>query len=78
MSSSFIQMLKSMSDEEIVIMAKSEGFDLTLREVQKLRPYIHQISFSWLFFGIPNDVAQALENILGRKRSRQLMALFTK
>lgn len=59
-------------------MAKAEGFDITTREVRKLRPYLNQVSFSWLFFGIPNDVAQEMEKVLGRKRSRQLMALFAK
>ena len=78
MSSQFIKMLKVMSDKEIVAVAKEEGFEITEREVRKLRPYLNQFSFSWLFFGIPNDVAQELERILGRKRSRQLIAMFAK
>lgn len=78
MSSQFIKMLKVMSDKEIVALAKEEGFEITEREVRKLRPYLNQFSFSWLFFGIPNDVAQELERVLGRKRSRQLIAMFAK
>lgn len=67
-----------MSDQQLVDMAAAEGLVLTEREVRKLRPYLHQFSFSWLFFGIPNDVAHELEQILGRKRSRQLIAMFSK
>jgi len=78
MSSQFLNMLKAMSDEDLVEMARQEGLELTTREVRKLRPYLNQFSFSWLFFGIPNDISQEIERILGRKRSRQLMAMFAK
>lgn len=78
LSSQFLSSLKAMSNEEIVAMAKQEGFEITVREVRKLRPYLEQFSFSWLFFGIPNDIAQEIERVLGRKRSRQLIAMFSK
>jgi len=41
-------------------------------------PHLEQFSFSWLFLGIPKDILVEVEAVLGRKRSRQLIALFTK
>ena len=78
MSFTILHALKSMKDEELVEMAHKEGLELTVREVKKLRPLLNEFSISWLFLGIPNDIAQQLDIVLGRKRSKQLIALFTK
>lgn len=78
MSLTILHALKSMQDEELVEMARVEGLELTVREVKKLRPLLNEFSISWLFLGIPNDIAQQLNIVLGRKRSKQLIALFTK
>nr|WP_276569501.1 Nif11 family protein [Lysinibacillus sphaericus] len=78
LSIQFLQQLTQSSDKEIVAIARSEGFEITTSEVKKLRPYLEQFSFSWLFLGIPKDILVEVEAVLGRKRSRQLIALFTK
>ncbi|MEX3745068.1 Nif11 family protein [Lysinibacillus xylanilyticus] len=78
MSIQFLQQLAQSSDKEVVAIARAEGFDITTSEVKKLRPYLEQFSFTWLFLGIPKDILQEVEAVLGRKRSRQLIALFTK
>ncbi|MFJ7839663.1 endonuclease IV [Lysinibacillus sphaericus] len=78
MSIQFLQQLSQSSDKEVVAIARAEGFDITTSEVKKLRPYLEQFSFSWLFLGIPKDVLSEVEAVLGRTRSRQLIALFTK
>ena len=78
LSIQFLQQLAQSSDKEIVAIARAEGFDITTSEVKKLRPHLEQFSFSWLFLGIPKDILVEVEAVLGRKRSRQLIALFTK
>ncbi|WP_341299777.1 endonuclease IV [Lysinibacillus sp. FSL H8-0500] len=78
MSIQFLQQLLESTDKEIVAIARNEGFTITTSEVKKLRPYLEQFSFSWLFLGVPKDILVEVEAILGRKRSRQLIALFTK
>jgi len=78
LSIQFLQQLAQSTDKEIVAIAREEGFDITTSEVKKLRPYLEQFSFSWLFLGIPKDILVEVEAVLGRKRSRQLIALFTK
>lgn len=78
MSIQFLQQLMHSSDKEIVALARTEGFNISTSEVKKLRPYLEQFSFSWLFLGIPKDILVEIETVLGRKRSRQLIALFTK
>lgn len=78
MSIHFLQQLSQSTDKEVVAIARTEGFDISTSEVKKLRPYLEQFSFSWLFLGIPKEVLSEVEAVLGRKRSRQLIALFTK
>lgn len=78
MSIHFLQQLSQSTDKEVVAIARAEGFDISTSEVKKLRPYLEQFSFSWLFLGIPKEVLSEVEAVLGRKRSRQLIALFTK
>jgi hypothetical protein len=74
----FLQQLSQSTDKEVVAIARAEGFEISTSEVKKLRPYLEQFSFSWLFLGIPKEVLSEVEAVLGRKRSRQLIALFTK
>lgn len=78
MSIQFLQLLNESNDEEIVALARKEGFSLSKAEVRALRPYLEQFALSWLFLGIPKNVLSEVEHILGRKRSRQLLAMFTK
>ncbi|MEK5332261.1 MULTISPECIES: endonuclease IV [Bacillati] len=78
MSIHFLQQLSQSTDKEVVAIARAEGFEISTSEVKKLRPYLEQFSFSWLFLGIPKEVLSEVEAVLGRKRSRQLIALFTK
>lgn len=77
MSIQFLQQLAQNSDKEIVEFARAQGFSISTSEVRKLRPYLEQFSFSWLLLGIPKDVLVEVEAILGRKRSRQLLAILT-
>ena len=78
MSIQFLQQLARSSDKEIVEFARAEGFEISKSEVKKLRPYLEQFSLSWLFVGIPKDILIEVEAVLGRKRSRELIAMFTK
>ena len=78
LSIQFLQQLAQCSNKEIVAIARAEGFDISSSEVKKLRPHLEKFSFTWLFVGIPKDVLVEIEAVLGRKRSRQLIALFTK
>ena len=65
MSIQFLQQLAQSTDKEIVAIAREEGFSITTSEVKKLRPYLEQFSFSWLFFGIPKDNLVEVEAVLG-------------
>lgn len=49
LSIQFLQQLSQSTDKEIVAIAREEGFNITTSEVKKLRPYLEQFSFSWLF-----------------------------
>lgn len=49
MSIHFLQQLSQSTDKEVVAIARAEGFEISTSEVKKLRPYLEQFSFSWLF-----------------------------
>ncbi|UZM98378.1 Nif11 family protein [Lysinibacillus sp. MHQ-1] len=79
MSIQFLQQLAQSTDKEIVAIAREEGFDITTSEVKKTSALFGAILiFPGFFLGIPKDILVEVEAVLGRKRSRQLIALFTK
>ncbi|QCR32900.1 endonuclease IV [Lysinibacillus sp. SGAir0095] len=69
----FIEQFLSKSDKEIVKFSKEYGIDLTLEEVQRLRPLSERASITWLFTGIPNSFLKEVESIIGKKKLKKLL-----
>jgi len=69
----FIEQFLSKSDKEIVKFSREYGIDLTLEEVQRLRPLSEQASITWLFTGIPNSFLRDVESIIGKKKLKRLL-----
>lgn len=64
-----------MSDEELQVFAKSQGLKFSLKEIHKLRKLFKNASISWAFTGIPNDVLERAEKIIGKERLERLQQL---
>lgn len=69
----FIEQFLSKSDREIVKFSKEYGIDLTIEEVQRLRPLSERASITWLFTGIPNSFLREVESIIGKKKLKKLL-----
>ena len=64
--------LQRMNDEQIKHFAKKQGLPLTLEEVKKLRKALKGASISWGIYGVPKDVLQNIQSILGESRFQKL------
>ena len=49
----FLNEVKTRSDAEVKVIARSYGIDLSTSEIRALRPLLDEISFHWIFTGIP-------------------------
>ncbi|WP_339288409.1 hypothetical protein [Ureibacillus sp. FSL K6-0786] len=67
----FWESLISKSDKEIRKLAKQYGVDLTIEEIQQLRPLAQQANITWLITGIPENVLKQAEQILGSKKYKK-------
>ncbi|NLY79897.1 MAG: hypothetical protein GX072_08435 [Lysinibacillus sp.] len=67
--------LLTKSDKEIRKLAKQYGVDLTIEEIQNLRPLAEKANFTWLVTGIPDDVLKEAEKILGTKKYKKYKAM---
>ena len=67
--------LQNMSDEELVKFARKQGIKFSVKEVQKLRKIFKDASFTWLFSGVPKDVMERAEKVIGAERLNRLMKL---
>ena len=71
----WVDNLQNMSDEELVKFARKQGLKFSVTEVQKLRKIFKDASFTWLFSGVPTDVMERAEKVIGAERMKQLMKL---
>ncbi|MFC7684665.1 endonuclease IV [Ureibacillus sp. GCM10028918] len=69
----FIEQFLSKSDREIVKFSREYGIDLTIEEVQRLRPLTERASITWLITGIPNSFLKEVESIIGKKKLKKLL-----
>lgn len=69
----FIEQFLTKSDKEIVKFARQYDVDLTLEEVQRLRPLSQKASVTWLITGIPNSFLKEVESIIGKKKLKKLL-----
>lgn len=67
--------LQYMPDEQLQQFAKSNGLQLTLEEIKKLRKILKHANISWAITGIPKEVLQKVHKLLGSDRYKQLMKL---
>lgn len=72
----FLTEVKMSSNVEVQSLAASYGVDFTLEEIQLLRPLLDDISFHWLFTGIPNAFITKVEAVLGPKKTDELLAMY--
>lgn len=71
-----IQHIKTSSNEEVQQLAWSHSIDLSLEEIQLLRPLVDDISFHWLFTGIPKSFIAKVERIIGPTKTNQFLAQY--
>ena len=65
--------LKRMSDHELRELAAQYGVELSHAEVRKLRPLLDEVSFSFLWTGVPEPFIRRVESIIGSERTRKIM-----
>jgi hypothetical protein len=64
--------IKSKSDEEAKRLASSYGINLSINEIRALRPLLDEISFHWLFTGIPDSFIAKVKYAVGDKKGEEL------
>lgn len=68
----FINQLKTCSVEEAQQLASTYGIALTAAEIQALRPLLDEISFHWLFSGVPESFITKVKQAVGEKKGEEL------
>jgi hypothetical protein len=64
--------IKMKSDQEAKLLADAYGIDLSIREIRALRPLLDEISFHWLFTGIPESFINKVKHAVGDKKGEEL------
>lgn len=72
----FLNEVKMSSNVEVQSLAASYGVHFNLEEIQLLRPLLDDISFHWLFTGIPNDFIAKVEAVLGQEKTAELLEMY--
>lgn len=71
----FMQMvndIKMKNDTEAKRLADTYGIELSISEIRALRPLIDEISFHWLFTGIPESFITKVKSAVGEKKGEEL------
>ena len=61
--------VKMRSDEEVKVLARQYGVDLSITEIRALRPLLDDISFHWLFTGVPESFLNKIRRAIGDKKT---------
>lgn len=61
--------VKTKSDEEVRTLAWQYGVDLSLTEIRALRPLLDDVSFHWLFTGVPESFIHKIRGAIGDKKT---------
>lgn len=72
----FIQDIKKKTDDEIATLTKAFPVSLTKNEVKELRPLLEQVSFHWVFTGVPSSVKKEIAKVIGKSRAKELFLFF--
>lgn len=64
--------VKTRSDEDVKILARQYGVDLSITEIRALRPLLDDVSFHWLFTGVPESFLNKIRRAIGDKKTEIL------
>ena len=64
--------IKRKSDEEAKLLADAYGINLSIKEIRALRPLLDEISFHWIFTGIPESFIAKVKRAVGEKKGEEL------
>jgi hypothetical protein len=68
----FLNEVKTRSDAEVKVIASQFGIDLSKTEIRTLRPLLDEISFHWLFTGVPETFINKIRVVIGDKKTEML------
>ncbi|WP_042474077.1 hypothetical protein [Bacillus ndiopicus] len=72
----FMHFLMNASDKEIQkIVLKRAGVNLSLQDIQQLRPLLAEANISWLLSGIPKEILKKVDRVIGKDKRKKLMEL---
>lgn len=72
----FLNEVKMSSDEEVQALAASYEAHFSIREIQLLRPLLDEISFHWLFTGIPQHFTERVAQVIGYDRTDTFLQMY--
>ncbi len=68
--------VKTRSDSEVKTIASAYGVDLSTTEIRSLRPLLDEISFHWIFTGIPESFINKVRKAIGNKKTEMLFQMY--
>ena len=68
----FMNDVKMKSDSEVQLIARSHGIDLSKTEIRALRPLLNEVSFHWVFTGIPESFIDRVRMAIGDQQTEML------
>lgn len=75
----YVQLLnevKKSDDYEVQQLARSYGVDLSVAEIRALRPLLSEVSFHWIFSGIPESFVRKVGQAIGTKKAEALFRMY--
>lgn len=70
----FFRALAMSNDEQVQKMLRQKtNVDISMSEIKKLRPVLANAQFNWLVQGLPRDVKNQIDAIIGKERRRKLI-----
>lgn len=68
--------VKMSDDYEVQQLAKSYGVNLSVTEIRALRPLLNEISFHWIFTGIPESFVRKVGQAIGTQKAEKLFRMY--
>lgn len=72
----FLNEVKVSSDEKVQALAASYEVHFSIQEIQLLRPLLDEVSFHWLFTGIPTHFIQRVEQVIGPQKTDDFLQMY--
>lgn len=64
------------SDSEVKSLIKPYGIDLSTKEIRALRPLLDEISFHWIFTGIPEVFIKKVRIAIGDRKTEKFLRMY--